>query len=64
MALSVLAFPRMVPANWDPATDFNAGRADFVALGFFGVALPAAYLIIAVPATLLFRILTKRRKAR
>lgn len=57
LAISVMVFPR----GYDP--DFNSGRADWLALIFYGVILPVAYLVLAVPISLLIR-LWKRRLAK
>jgi len=46
LALAVALFPRPF------SPDFNTGRADFIALVFFGVVLPTAYLAVALSIAL------------
>ena len=53
-AISIMLFPGT------GSIDFNAGRADFVALNFYGLILPVGYLLIAVPLALIWRSFKKR----
>lgn len=61
VALSVTLFPRAIPDGWQEG-DFDTGRADFIALVFFGAVVPIAYLTIALPSAFVVR-LWKSRKA-
>lgn len=60
VALAILLLPRLIPDGWQEG-DFGTGFADFVALVFFGVALPSAYLAVALPVALLVRLWKNRR---
>ena len=53
-AISIMLFPRM------GSLDFNAGRADFAALTFYGLILPVGYLLVSVPLALICRFFKKR----
>lgn len=55
LAISVMLIPR----GYDP--DFNTGRADWLALIFYGVILPVVYLVLAVPVALLIGLWKRRR---
>ncbi|EDL50522.1 hypothetical protein [Erythrobacter sp. SD-21] len=54
LAISIMLFPRT------GSLDFNAGRADFVALTFYGLILPVGYLLITIPLFLIWRSIKKR----
>ena len=60
LALAVMLLPRPIPEGWQEG-DFDTGRADFVALVFFGAVLPVAYLAVAVPVAFLVRLWKARR---
>jgi cobalamin synthase len=62
LALAVTLFPRPIPDGWQEG-DFDTGFADFIALVFFGVVLPIAYLAVALPVAFVMR-LWKNRKSR
>ncbi|WP_394728042.1 hypothetical protein [Altererythrobacter sp. GH1-8] len=47
--------------DWNPITDPNYGRMDFVAIMFWGIFLPLAYQAVAIPACLRI-VFTKRKK--
>jgi cobalamin synthase len=55
IALSVTLFPRPIPDGWQEG-DLDTGRADFVALVFFGALVPIAYLAVAVPVAFVVRL--------
>lgn len=63
MALAVMLFPRPIPAGWQEG-DFDTGRADFMALVFFGAVVPIAYLAVAFPVAFVVRLLKSRRVKR
>ena len=54
-AISIAFFPRT------GSPDFNAGRADFVALIFYGCVLPLAYMLFAIPLAMVIRWIRSRR---
>ncbi|MFO6447573.1 hypothetical protein ACLBKU_10550 [Erythrobacter sp. NE805] len=60
IALSVLLLPRPIPDGWQEG-DFDAGRADFIALVFFGAIVPIAYLAVALPVAFVVRLWKARR---
>lgn len=55
MAIAILLFPRQIPEGWQEG-GFDAGFADYVALIFYGIILPIAYLALAFSVALLARI--------
>ncbi|MCB2087421.1 MAG: hypothetical protein R3E18_13015 [Sphingomonadaceae bacterium] len=60
ISLAVILLPRPISEGWQ-AGELNTGRADSVAILFYGVVLPAAYLVFAVPITFLVRLLKSSR---
>lgn len=60
IALFVTLFPRPVLDAWQEG-DFDTGRADFVALVFFGAVMPIVYLAVAFPVAFVVRHLKSRR---
>ncbi len=60
IALAVILFPRPIPDGWQEG-DFDTGRADFVALVFFGAVVPAAYLAVALPVAFVARLWKNHR---
>ena len=48
----VMATPTPLPLDYDPAIHGNPGRLDFAAIVAYGLALPLAYLAIALPLSL------------
>lgn len=61
MTLAILLFPRPIPEGWQEG-DFDTGRADLVALIFYGIILPSAYLTVALPAAFLVRLAKARAR--
>ncbi len=59
IALAVMVFPRPIPDGWQEGV-FDTGRADFIALVFFGAVVPVAYLAVALPIALLIRLWKSR----
>lgn len=55
IALSVLVLPRPLPDGWQEG-GFDTGRADFIALMFYGLVLPISYLSVALPAAFVMRL--------
>ena len=48
----VMAMPAPLPLDYHPAIHGNPGRLDFIAIVIYGLALPLAYLAIALPLSL------------
>ena len=60
IALAVILLPRPIPEGWQEG-DFDSGRADFIALVFFGAIVPIAYLAVALPFAFMVRLWKARR---
>ncbi|WP_086734812.1 hypothetical protein [Erythrobacter colymbi] len=60
IALSVFLLPRPIPEGWQEG-DFDTGRADFIALVFFGAVMPIAYLAVALPTAFVVRLWNSRK---
>lgn len=51
-AIYILSFPTPIPADYDPHVHGNPGRMDYVAVLFWRIVAPVAYLVFAFPISL------------
>lgn len=64
LACYIMATPAAVPLDYDPAVHGNPGRADFVAILFFGLVVPGFYTLVTLPVCLGHVLIARRRAAR
>jgi hypothetical protein len=57
----VMTFPTPIPLDYDPMVHTNGGRLDFLAIAVWGLVVPMAYLIVALPLSLAYAIWKTRR---
>jgi hypothetical protein len=64
LACYIMVTPAEVPLDYDPAVHGNPGRADFVAILFFGLVVPVFYTLVALPISLGHVLFARRRAVR
>ena len=62
LAIYILATPIPIPPNYDEMIHVDTGRQDFMAIMFYGVLLPTAYVAVALPACVIYALWKRRGK--